>query len=66
MNQTDIKRTRELLNEDFVKKNKEWEKDLQLALKLKIKAEIQALSTFGFEFLTDRYLPEKLTTGDWI
>jgi len=66
MNQTDIKRTRELLNEDFVKKNKEWEADLQLALKLKIKAEIQALSTFGFEFLTDQYLPEKLTTGDWI
>jgi meiotic recombination protein SPO11 len=66
MNQTDIKRTKELLNEDFVKKNKEWETDLKLALNLKIKAEIQALSTFGFEFLTDKYLPEKLTTGDWI
>ena len=66
MNQTDIKRTKELLGEDFVKKNKEWETDLKLALNLKIKAEIQALSTFGFEFLTDRYLPEKLTTGDWI
>jgi meiotic recombination protein SPO11 len=66
MNQTDVKRTKELLGEDFVKKNKEWEEDLKLALKLKIKAEIQALSTFGFEFLTDRYLPEKLTTGDWI
>jgi len=66
MNQTDIKRTKELLNEDFVKKNKEWEKDLKLALKLKVKAEIQALSSHGFEFLTDKYLPEKLTTGDWI
>ncbi|MFW9950791.1 MAG: hypothetical protein ACFFKA_11790 [Candidatus Thorarchaeota archaeon] len=66
MNQTDIKRTKELLSEDFVKKNKEWEADLKLALNLKIKAEIQALSTFGFEFLTDKYLPEKLTTGDWI
>jgi len=66
MNQTDIKRTKELLAEDFVKKNKEWETDLKLALNFKIKAEIQALSTFGFEFLTDRYLPEKLTTGDWI
>ncbi|NHJ23594.1 MAG: hypothetical protein EAX89_03400 [Candidatus Lokiarchaeota archaeon] len=66
MNQTDIKRTKELLSEDFVKNNKEWENDLKLALNLKIKAEIQALSTFGFEFLTDKYLPEKLTTGDWI
>ncbi|NHJ21729.1 MAG: hypothetical protein EAX91_12350 [Candidatus Lokiarchaeota archaeon] len=66
MNQTDIKRTKELLGEDFVKRNKAWEEDLKLALKLKIKAEIQALSTFGFEFLTDQYIPEKLSTGDWI
>ncbi len=66
MNQTDIKRTKELLNEDFVKKNTAWETDLKLALKLKVKAEIQALSAFGFEFLTDQYIPEKLSTGDWI
>ena len=66
MNKMDIKRTKELLKEDFVKKNKQWEQDLKLALDLKVKAEIQALSSHGFEFLTDEYLPEKLTTGDWI
>ncbi|MGV9173223.1 MAG: DNA topoisomerase VI, partial [Promethearchaeia archaeon] len=51
---------------DFVKNNPKWRKDLKMALDLKVKAEIQALSTFGFEFLTEKYLPEKLTTGDWI
>ncbi len=66
MTQQDMKRTKEMLNEDFVKKNKAWETDLKLALKMKIKAEIQALSAHGFEFLTDQYLPEKLSTGDWI
>jgi meiotic recombination protein SPO11 len=66
MNKTDIKRTKDLLKEDFVKKNKEWKKDLELALKIKKKAEIQALSSHGFEFLTEKYLPEKLTTGDWL
>ncbi|MFX0042717.1 MAG: hypothetical protein ACFE8L_07380 [Candidatus Hodarchaeota archaeon] len=66
MKPMDVKRTKELLKEDFVKKNKQWELDLQLALKLKKKAEIQALSQHGFEFLTNTYLPEKLTTGDWI
>jgi len=66
MKPMDIKRTKELLKEDFVKKNKQWEIDLSLALKLKKKAEIQALSQHGFEFLTNTYLPEKLTTGDWI
>jgi len=66
MKPMDVKRTKELLKEDFVKKNKQWEIDLSLALKLKKKAEIQALSRHGFEFLTNTYLPEKLTTGDWI
>ncbi|MFX0023126.1 MAG: hypothetical protein ACFE9S_12435 [Candidatus Hermodarchaeota archaeon] len=66
MKPMDVKRTKELLNEDFVKKNKHWEADLKLALKIKKKAEIQALSQHGFEFLTSIYLPEKLTTGDWI
>ena len=66
MTKMDIKRTREMLNEDFVKKNKEWHTDLELALKMKVKAEIQVLSSHGFEFLTDTYLPTKLSTGDWI
>jgi meiotic recombination protein SPO11 len=66
MKPMDVKRTRELLKEDFVKKNKRWEEDLKLALQLKKKAEIQALSSHGLEFLSEQYLPEKLTTGDWI
>jgi len=66
MKPMDIKRTKELLKEDFVKKNKKWEADLKLALQLKKKAEIQALSSHGLEFLSEEYLPEKLSTGDWI
>ncbi|MFX1478668.1 MAG: hypothetical protein ACFFCI_11120 [Promethearchaeota archaeon] len=66
MNKQDEKRTKDLLSENFVKKNRAWEEDLKLALKLKIKAEIQAFASHGFKFLTDEYLPEKLTTGDWI
>ncbi len=66
MTKNDIKRTEELLREEYIRNNPEWEKDLKLALKYKKKAEIQALSSHGFEFLTEKYLPEKLTTGDWI
>jgi len=66
MNKQDEKRTKDLLQEGFVKTNKAWEMDLKLALKKKEKAEIQAFASHGFKFLTDDYLPEKLTTGDWI
>jgi meiotic recombination protein SPO11 len=66
MNKQDLKRAKDMLNEDFVKKNKKWEEDIKLSVKYKIKAEIQAFSAKGLEFLTDQYIPEKLTTGDWI
>ena len=46
--------------------NPEWTKELELMLKTKVKAEIQALSMFGFQYLTKTYLPLKLQEGDWI
>ena len=33
---------------------------------VQVKAEIQALSSFGFQYLSQVYLPLKLQEGDWI
>jgi hypothetical protein len=54
------------LEEDFIKANPEWVAELELMLKKKEKAEIQALSSFGFQYLSQVYLPLKLQEGDWI
>lgn len=35
-------------------------------VKTKQKAEIQALSSSGFQYITEAYLPRKLKEGDWI
>jgi meiotic recombination protein SPO11 len=40
--------------------------ELELMLKKKEKAEIQALSTFGFQYLSTDYLPRKLREADWL
>ncbi|KNC85250.1 DNA topoisomerase 6 subunit A [Sphaeroforma arctica JP610] len=66
MTESDLKTGRELLNEDFVKKNPKWVEELELMNKTKQKAEIQALSSFGFQYLSKTYLPQKLRAGDWI
>ncbi|MHA1371068.1 MAG: hypothetical protein ACTSRA_15310 [Promethearchaeota archaeon] len=66
MNKTDLQRCKEMLEEDFVKSNRKWYDDLELMMKKKEKAEIQALSSRGFEYLTDVYLPSKIETADWI
>jgi meiotic recombination protein SPO11 len=66
MQPTDIKRVKDMLKEPFVQRNKPWVEDLELMLKLKEKAEIQAFASHSFEYLTDDYIPRKLETGDWI
>ena len=62
----DVKRLNDMLDEPYVKANKRWEDDLMLMKKQGFKAEIQALSSHGIEYLTDTYLPNKLYSGDWI
>ena len=54
------------MEEDFVKANTEWVAELQIMVQTKVKAEIQALSSFGFQYLSQVYLPLKLQEGDWI
>lgn len=66
MTEHDIKTGKELLEEEFITKNEGWFKELELMVKNKEKAEIQALSNFGFQYLTEEYLPRKLAQGDWI
>ncbi len=66
MQPADVKRVKDMLKEPFVQRNKPWVDDLQLMLRLKEKAEIQAFASHSFEYLTDEYLPRKLETGDWI
>ena len=66
MTEHDLRTGKELLQEDFITKNPEWVKELELMVSRKEKAEIQALSSFGFQYLTQVYLPEKLRQGDWL
>lgn len=66
MTENDIKTGKELLTEDFIQKNPKWMKELETMVKTKKKAEIQALSSFGFQYVTEEYLPRKLMEGDWI
>lgn len=66
MTEQDIKTGKDMLEEDFVKKNPGWVEELSLMVKTKQKAEIQALSSFGFQYLSEVYLPLKLQQKDWL
>ena len=66
MTAADIKTGTEMLKEECIAQNPAWVKELQLMLRTKTKAEIQSLSSFDFQYLTQVFLPKKIKDGDWI
>lgn len=57
----DIKRAKDALkNDPFFKAHKEWQKAIQMMLKMGVRAEQQALAKWGLNFVIDEYLPRKL------
>ncbi len=61
----DIKRAYELRNYKWFQ-TKKWKIEIDIFLERKAKLEIEALTSKGLRFLADKYLPEKIETGDWI
>jgi DNA topoisomerase-6 subunit A len=61
----DIKRAYELRNYKWFQ-TKKWQLEIDIFLERKAKLEIEALTSKGLRFLADKYLPEKIETGDWI
>uniref|UniRef100_A0A7C1T6G8 Type 2 DNA topoisomerase 6 subunit A n=2 Tax=Thermofilum pendens TaxID=2269 RepID=A0A7C1T6G8_THEPE len=62
----DIKRAKELLNYPWFKESKAWVRELELFIERGEKVEIEALSGHGFKFLSQTYIPEKISTGSFI
>ena len=60
MSERDVETGRQMLEEEFISRHPSWLRELQLMVERREKAEIQALSNFGFQFLTQQYLPRKL------
>jgi len=57
----DIKRAKDALkNDPFVKHFKEWQKAIEMMIKMKKRVEQQAFAKHGLNFVITNYLPEKL------
>jgi DNA topoisomerase-6 subunit A len=61
LKEVDIKRVKDgMKNDPFVRHHKEWQKNLNLLVKLKKRAEQQALAKHGLNYVISDYLPNKL------
>ncbi|MNO00529.1 DNA topoisomerase VI subunit A [compost metagenome] len=47
-------------------KTPDWIREVGLFFLTLSKLEIEALTARGLKFLMDKYIPEKIQTGDWI
>jgi DNA topoisomerase-6 subunit A len=61
LGEVDIKRARDALkNDPFFTEHKTWAKAMEQLIKMGVRAEQQALSKHGLNFVIEKYLPEKL------
>ncbi|MAG47777.1 DNA topoisomerase VI [archaeon] len=62
----DISRLKQLAEYSWFKDNKQWQKEFKTMRQYGSKAEIQALSSRGITFISEKYLPEKIKNKDFI
>ena len=65
MSPQDKKRGEDMLKEEFVKSRPVWKQEITAMVTKGIKAEIQALNARDPQFLTNTYLPTKISAGDF-
>jgi len=62
----DATRLKQLQNYEWFKDNKQWQRQFKMMATMKAKAEIQALSSRGISFITEKYLPEKIKKQEFL
>lgn len=61
LKEVDIKRIKDgIKNDPFVQQHKEWERALNLMIKMGKRAEQQAFAKYNLNYVIDKYLPDKL------
>ena len=62
----DYSRLKQIADYDWFKKNKEWQRQFKMMKDFGAKLEIQALSSKGITFISDKYLPEKIKKQEFL
>ncbi len=66
LNEQDLSRMKQVSEYDWFKDNKDWQRQLKMMKEFGAKAEIQALSTKGISFISEKYLPEKIKNKEFL
>ena len=62
----DVSRLKQMQHYEWFEKNKAWQRQFKMMKDFGAKVEIQALSSKGITFISEKYLPEKIKKQDWL
>ena len=62
----DISRLKQMQDYEWFIKNKDWQRQFKMMKEFGAKVEIQALSSRGISFISEKYLPEKIKRADFL
>jgi DNA topoisomerase-6 subunit A len=66
LNDTDIKRAKQIANYPWFQHKKAWQKEIDLMLKNGFKLEVESLISKDISYVTEQYTPQRLKEEDWL
>lgn len=66
MNETDLKRAKEIAAYPWFAGHKGWQKEIDQLLKNGFKMEVESLITKDISYVTETYVPERLKAKEWL
>lgn len=66
LKEVDKRRAEQLLKYEWIKRHKEWVKQIELMLDWEVRIEQQALANKSLEFVAEKYLPEKIEREEFL
>lgn len=66
LNDTDIKRARQIAGYPWFEHHKAWQKEIKLMLQNGFKLEVESLVSKDISYVTQTYVPDRLRERDWL
>ncbi len=66
LNDTDIKRAKQIAAYPWFADKKNWQKEIEQMLKNGFKLEVESLISKNISYVTEEYVPARLREGDWL
>ena len=66
LNESDVKRARQIAEYPWFKGKKPWEREIDLLLKNGFKMEVESLISKDISYVTEQYVPARLQEQDWL